>query len=43
MLRVVEYRSLAGLARDASAARLVNVLPGDEPQDATERWQSSTT
>ena len=25
---------LAGLARDASAARLVNVLPGDEPQDA---------
>ena len=25
---------LAGLARDASAARLVNVLPGDKPQDA---------
>jgi DNA-directed RNA polymerase len=25
---------LAGLARDASAARLVNVLPGDRPQDA---------
>ena len=25
---------LAGLARDASAARLVNVLPGDQPQDA---------
>jgi len=25
---------LAGLARDESAARLVNVLPGDKPQDA---------
>jgi DNA-directed RNA polymerase len=25
---------LAGLARDASAAQLVNVLPGDKPQDA---------
>ena len=25
---------LAGLARDASTARLVNVLPGSEPQDA---------
>jgi len=25
---------LAGLARDASTARLVNVLPGDKPQDA---------
>jgi len=25
---------LAGLARDASTARLVNVLPGDAPQDA---------
>ena len=25
---------LAGLARDASAAKLVNVLPGDKPQDA---------
>ena len=25
---------LAGLARDASTARLVNVLPSDEPQDA---------
>lgn len=25
---------LAGLARDKSTARLVNVLPGDEPQDA---------
>jgi DNA-directed RNA polymerase len=25
---------LAGLARDASTARLVNVLPGDTPQDA---------
>ena len=25
---------LAGLARDASTARLVNVLPGDRPQDA---------
>ena len=25
---------LAGLARDASTARMVNVLPGDKPQDA---------
>ena len=25
---------MAGLARDASTARMVNVLPGDEPQDA---------
>ena len=25
---------LAGLAKDHSTAQLVNVLPGDEPQDA---------
>ena len=34
MPRVVVFRSSAGLARDKSAAALVNVVPGDEPQDA---------
>jgi DNA-directed RNA polymerase len=34
MQRVQDCRSLAGLARDASTAKLVNVLPSEKPQDA---------
>jgi DNA-directed RNA polymerase len=34
MLPVQGLQILAGLARDASTARLVNVLPSDTPQDA---------